>query len=531
MAEEILYHYYPWSSDRPEETCASGRDFPFFGFPSFSSPQHIRVIITRPFDISFWGRSISTRQFFSLPINIGFKGEVNLSWSANTKIETSPLGSFSNLEDQYKQGEDGNKIDSDVSDIVQDWLAFFDELIGWVGNDQAASDEVIEFLAHLSEHEQEPRLDLIVQIAEKMNATTADIIQSPRRVLARNRDMVSIGKIDEIDAHCLRWFVKQPGEDFVEKGGFKQELMGVIRYSSTNTLENRVFRDFIKLCVQRAREYQISTLRFSRGDRSQRVKIVTRFRNICKNGLISESFASLPSSVTGVQPNYVLQADARYAPVWRWYRKLVHQEKAKDSAWSWQCNTWCDIGCLLLALAISKIKDGGRQYKPLLSSKVQFLNDQDMGTRMLGSSLPGPFVLEADNAITNVLEVVHYKDVAEHDECAKISSLGGHLYLVNHQVNSSKPFEYVVCWFLNTIAVKNNKPSVEEMALSAKAALGRVSGKKMTGLIVINTKESTRVEKFFNGQIQVVSINVEPFNWHKVVVGDFQKAIADALWR
>jgi len=350
MSEEILYHYFPWSLNNPEESCLLEGNLPFFGFPTFSSSQNLKAItITRPFDVLFWSRTDSSRQYFSLPLNIGLKGDVNLYWNEGVNQNRLSLGRYLNLGSKFKESDDGNKIDSHALDIVQNWLAFFDELIGWSDSDQITLDEVFKFLVHLSEHNQEPRLDLIVQIAEKMQGTVVDIIRSPRRVLSRHRDMVSISKIDELDSHCLQWFVKQPGEDFIEKGGIKQELMAVVRSSSTNTLENRVFRDFIRLCEQRARQYQISTRRFSNGDRSQRVISVSRFRRICEEGLGVEYFASLPSSITGVQPNYVLQADVRYAPIWRWYRKLLHQEQGKDIAWNWQFNTWCDIGCLLIS--------------------------------------------------------------------------------------------------------------------------------------------------------------------------------------
>jgi len=150
---------------------------------------------------------------------------------------------------------------------------------------------------------------------------------------------------------------------------------------------------------------------------------------------------------------------------------------------------------------------------------------------MIGSSLPGPFILEEKSQIIKVLELVHYKDVMEHNDCSKISSLGGHLYFVSHQVNKSKPFEYVICWFLNLIAIGSNKPSVEEIALSVKLALDRIPGLKLSGVVVLSTTEKTSIDSFFNGQVQVISLNVEPYNWHNAVMGDLQKVLVNVLWR
>jgi hypothetical protein len=55
-------------------------------------------------------------------------------------------------------------------------------------------------------------------------------------------------------------------------------------------------------------------------------------------------------------PNYVLQFDARYRPMWDYYLRLVRQQNAEDEAWRWRRRVWTE-NCLLATLAALGFSD------------------------------------------------------------------------------------------------------------------------------------------------------------------------------
>lgn len=92
----------------------------------------------------------------------------------------------------------------------------------------------------------EPRMDVIVQIALEYREALERLAQSLRRTLRRERRMTAVGRVQQLDSACLEWFVRQPGRTAVEKAGVAQELLALVRTEDYDTLENRVFKDFLR---------------------------------------------------------------------------------------------------------------------------------------------------------------------------------------------------------------------------------------------------------------------------------------------
>ncbi|MEI7999036.1 MAG: DUF2357 domain-containing protein, partial [Candidatus Omnitrophota bacterium] len=345
---------------------------------------------------------------------------------------------------------------------------------------------------------------------------------------SQERSMVAINKVDELDSQCLRWFVKQPGESFIEKAGPKQELLGVVRRSTTETLENKVLKDFIQRCERSSRSYLLSVRRLSKYLRSKRTSSVERFRRICEGGRNSESLMDVALPSPGFQPNYVLQRDARYSRIWEWYRKLLKKERELDSLWDWQARTWSDIGSFLVALAFSTLKNDQLQVAPILESHFQFSSEQDRGSYFMMRSLPGPFILDYPGGDRRVLELVHYDNAALHNECKKLGHLGGHLFCVINRLNTKVATDFIVFWFVNSLASKQDI-SAETVAASAKSSLDATSGKKLKGVVLRSSKNNSGVESFYNNQIQVVNVPADPSSWSKVISEHLMTVIDRAL--
>lgn len=100
-----------------------------------------------------------------------------------------------------------------------------------------------------------PPEEPITRIAKNNFADVDELIRNLRKVLMRVREKVNIGRVQQVDAQCLRWLTRQPGRNAIEKAGSKQEILGVVRVENFNTLENRVLKDFLQRCFDLSSMY------------------------------------------------------------------------------------------------------------------------------------------------------------------------------------------------------------------------------------------------------------------------------------
>lgn len=182
------------------------------------------------------------------------------------------------------------------------------------------------------DHMEEPPLRLIVLIAINDFANVKKLLESIRHVLTRKRALTQIERSQQIDSQCIIWLTRQPGRTTEEKAGPKQKILSVIREETADTLENRVLKQFLKLCVIECDSYiHAFSDRFSN---SKRIKEVRRLRTLAKSALESPEF-SLISNLHGIQqPNYVLQNNRLYNIVWHYYLQLVHRTRLAETIWS-----------------------------------------------------------------------------------------------------------------------------------------------------------------------------------------------------
>ena len=197
----------------------------------------------------------------------------------------------------------------------------------------------------------EPRRALIVRLAEDraFRQLLADVCNRPRRVLARRREMQSIGRIQEVDPACLRWLVRQPGISLAQKAGPRQEALGVVRLENADTPENRVVRDLLHrgswACSRYVRENAIF-------HGHTRVQAVRGFRRELMGFLVRSAIAEAGLLVGHATPNYVLQHDLRYRRIWRVYEKLRRHQKEQDEVWRWRHRVWAEHTGLALAACL-----------------------------------------------------------------------------------------------------------------------------------------------------------------------------------
>jgi len=191
----------------------------------------------------------------------------------------------------------------------------------------------------------EPPMAQVVEIAFDYITRIRDVCERPRRMLVRQRELLPLGRVQELDVACLRDLIQRPGRTIPEKAGPRQELLAVTRRETVDTAENRVIRDFLRLCQHRAGAYVRENGRGNtdRANTHQKIMAVTDLRLACKR-LDESSVIATAGRLVGVgRPNYVLQKDRRYHPLWVQYDKLRREEKAVDDVWPWNRVLWAEF--------------------------------------------------------------------------------------------------------------------------------------------------------------------------------------------
>ena len=178
----------------------------------------------------------------------------------------------------------------------------------------------------------EPPMKLIVRVALEYFMTIKRIAEEPKKVLRRDRQLVPIGKVQQIDTQCLRWLAKQPGYTSEEKAGSRQQLMSVIRYESFDTLENRVFKQFLKYCSIESKRYL-----WKYGEKfpeASRIKAVQRLASYVKKVLSSPLLYGVRELRSVPVPNYTLQNNVLYRVIWELYLRFVNRINEIEIVWS-----------------------------------------------------------------------------------------------------------------------------------------------------------------------------------------------------
>ena len=179
--------------------------------------------------------------------------------------------------------------------------------------------------------EASPRETLISSVAVHCIEDVRLVSKGMRRILSRKRVMTPVGKVQQLDTYCMRWLMRQPGRDFAEKGGVRQRVMAVVRNEQYDTLENRVFKDFLIRAANLAESYLDENL--ERFPDHRVCRAVKDFRTVCQVALEMPEMNLISGLSAMPQPNYVLQQDNRYSKIWDAYRKIVQLAKLAEKLW------------------------------------------------------------------------------------------------------------------------------------------------------------------------------------------------------
>ncbi|MEX2671057.1 MAG: DUF2357 domain-containing protein [Phycisphaeraceae bacterium] len=191
----------------------------------------------------------------------------------------------------------------------------------------------------------------IVKLSRRLTRLLNDVCHRPRKYLTRKREILPAERVREVDSACVRWLARQPGQGrrMVERVGVKRQAMGVVRYETADTVENRVVRDLIRRAKGECRRV-LDRRSMEEGTDDAVATELAVFTEMLSR-LERESPLADVQPMNGVpRPNHVIGRDPRYRALWRAYMTLVKRQQQRDRTWRWRRRIWAEA-CLLGTLA------------------------------------------------------------------------------------------------------------------------------------------------------------------------------------
>jgi len=555
---EAQIHLWPWSVGMADESIdiVDGRvEFPFYGSPTISLARGASLILPSRYERflplgTAFPPGTSKYQVYEAPYGMlagdGRSGNIRAkTGSGYFAVTLAPIGALPRL--VAGDGSDGSSVESGLARSVLAWSQFFDDLLdeagkNWQRGENVPWGEVWQFIGTLGSDGSEPRMGLIVKIADQIKQKMPGIVQGARKILLRERQLLPTSRVSETDIRCLDWLIRQPGRTVAEKGGHKQRIMAVTRRESFNTLENQVLKDFIRRCRKESARYLQNEVGFDPNFRqSKRARLVASYQRLCGRLLNEPNMEEISRPSPNSGPNYVLQNDLRYREMWRWYSRLLKREDEEDRFWDWQTRAWSDITRFLVNAAMVMLKE---QYPKtaegedrlfvaeIAQSLLHLRREQAMGCRIVPGSEPGPFLVSHRRQgklgeASAVLEIVHPRDSDKHYLAKLLGRTGGHQFLVLNSLGGVTPQQKViVVWGVHT-AGAGNVPQVADILASADRALKyhstvlgeRRSGfPRLSGLVLCSRLEDVELGRYSNKNgVSLVSVPADPLGWGTAV--------------
>ena len=257
------------------------------------------------------------------------------------------------------QEELGNCCDRSTAETIALFIGLFRAMLS---NGQSSKQEclLVNFPSILEQLSQkDARLPLVLALNRRYELRHKLELIAPklRSQLNRVAEMMPLSHIQELDAYCLRDYIRRPGRDAIEKSGSRQELMAIQRYQNFNTPENRFLKGFCNLLHLECHDYrdypEARTLE----------RAINQFRQepTVKTIATSVAFAD--------KPNYVLQKNPIYRSFYQAYLDYIKQRSDKEKIWGHRQALLVDIVVIYLVTALLQLQ--GSFVPPLSCLEVK----------------------------------------------------------------------------------------------------------------------------------------------------------------
>jgi Domain of unknown function (DUF2357) len=192
------------------------------------------------------------------------------------------------------------------------------------------------------------RQPLIMSLEEQFQLRNKlEVIASKlRSQLNRRAELMPVGRIQEMDAYCLRNYVRRPGRTSAEKAGARQELMGIQRYQDYNTAENKFLIYFAQKVLRLECTLYLSNNEQYRGSVSQFRELIDRFLQQ------PEVLSIQARQYHPTRPNYVLQQNPIYSTFYRAFLYYIQHKAERAMLWSYRHSLLGDTATAFLLSAL-----------------------------------------------------------------------------------------------------------------------------------------------------------------------------------
>jgi hypothetical protein len=333
----------------------------------------------------------------------------------------------------------------------------------------------------------EPRMALIVRL-ERDNTfrrLLSDVSRRPRRILVRHRQMQPVARVQEVDPACIRWLVRQPGVSLAQKAGIRQETLGVVRIETADTPENRVVRDLVRRAIIACNRYIAENHGFRQ---HQRVLLIRRFRHELQGYLVQTPLAGVRALAGVPAPNYVLQHDTRYRPLWGAYLLLVRQQMQQDEAWRWRHRIWAEH---LTLGVMANLQAGDGRTRPV-NADIFIRPEQVCGRFLDPSGMPASWRL-AGNGGAEAVDLIIGDRACDHPLIpASVTALGPDLVLIKRSLFKARPLSILAIWAVLDFDIATDRLRDRTASLSV-ALRGATAPCALHAIIVQPSIDETRV--------------------------------------
>lgn len=242
--------------------------------------------------------------------------------------------------------------ESPILDSLEQYAQFIDELYDVRHNRSVFYEENVGRIAirsvrrvlrewNRAYNPNRPPSALIVRLARRLPHLLTDVVNQPKKILQRRRTMEPIHRLRELDATCVRWLTRQPGNTLAEKSGNRRAVLAVHRFESVDTLENRVVRDLLQRCISLATSYlRQHAKKFPDHDW---VIMTADLLKLCRRLLALPHMQEISSLPSLPKPNYVLLHESRYQEVWRSYMEVIRQQRRRQQLWKWRHEAFAEM--------------------------------------------------------------------------------------------------------------------------------------------------------------------------------------------
>ena len=227
----------------------------------------------------------------------------------------------------------------------------------------------------------EASLPIVISLEKqyKISRKLRTITPKLRHQLRRKAELMSIGRIQEMDSYCLRDYIRRPGHSPEEKAGAKQQLMGVKREQNYNTVENKFLIYFA------GRLLHLECFRYEKSNGTADRDYVRKLRqtiDLFNQSPLIQNISVRHFKLT--KPNYVLLQNPIYNSFYRAYQDYIGRRSQKQRLWSYRNNLLKDTVYLCLTAALLRFQ--GVNLKPLANLEVR--TSPEYGNYILSDKKP-----------------------------------------------------------------------------------------------------------------------------------------------